>query len=122
MPDEELRRQRGALLKQHIEAAGFTQEKFAEMAGIQERTLKRYLAGDTSPDREDLAKMADALNISVDELLGRSPLTEEALTAEERELIVMVRRGWTVEAMQTLLNISKGFLDGSEHPEELAQN
>ena len=62
----------GAILKERIHSQGFTQEDFAEKAGIGYATLKKYLKGSTPYNIEILEKFADLLNCSYDYLMGKS--------------------------------------------------
>jgi len=59
-------------LKDVMRQRGFTQALLAEKADITEATISRYLAGVHSPKIEYIAKMAAALSVSIDYLLGLS--------------------------------------------------
>lgn len=63
-----------AVLKQK----GMTQKLLAEKAGITESAISHYLAGDRFPRSRTIARIAGALNISVDTLLGTKQDTPEA--------------------------------------------
>lgn len=51
---------------------GYNQEQLAEMAKISRISLARYEAGTIEPGAFALSRIADALNVSTDELLCRS--------------------------------------------------
>lgn len=63
----------GEILKKRIKEMGYTQEEFAEIAGISYGTLKKYLSGDSEYNRTNLIKIAKTLDCSYDYLLGESP-------------------------------------------------
>lgn len=84
------------------------QEQLAELASLNRVTVAKYEAGRVEPGAQALARIADALEVSVDALLGRSeevpvhrPQTIEAqivsggmdrLQKEQREQILAVVR------------------------------
>lgn len=51
---------------------GLTQKRLAENAGIAEITLRQYEAGKRTPRIEQINRLANALEVSVDYLLGYS--------------------------------------------------
>ena len=53
---------------------GFTQKELSAMLGIVLRAYQRYEAGDREPNVDTLIKLADFYGVSMDELLGRTPL------------------------------------------------
>lgn len=54
------------LLEQNI-----TQRQLSEMSHITEASVSRYVNGSRIPKTHELIKIADALNVSIDYLLGR---------------------------------------------------
>ena len=61
----------GQNLEYFREAAGLTQEKLAEMAGVSRNFIARLELGiSKNPEIKNLAAVADALNLSVDDLLA----------------------------------------------------
>lgn len=48
-----------------------SQKQLAELAGLTEATVSRYISGDREPKAETLADIATALHTSTDYLLGR---------------------------------------------------
>lgn len=48
-----------------------TQLQLAEIIGVDRTTVAKYETGAREPDLETLCKLAEALNVSTDELLGR---------------------------------------------------
>lgn len=65
----------GAILRERIKECKYTQEKFAEKAGIGHSTLKKYLNGTTPYSYDMLIKFAELLDCSYDYLLGYSKST-----------------------------------------------
>lgn len=65
---------------------GLSQDQLAELATLNRVTVAKYEAGRIEPGAQALARLADALDVSVDELLGRvEPAPEdEALAIRER--------------------------------------
>jgi transcriptional regulator with XRE-family HTH domain len=58
-------------LKTAREKKGFTQSQLAERAGLQPSAVSHFESGRRSPSFENLKKLADALGIAIDYLLGR---------------------------------------------------
>ena len=50
------------------------QTKLADVAGVSQPTVQRWLVGDKVPDANDLCRLADFFNVSVDAILGRAEL------------------------------------------------
>lgn len=61
---------------------GYSQEQFAELANLNRVTIAKYEAGKIEPGAQALTRMADAFEISVDELLGRSTQDQEKIDNE----------------------------------------
>ncbi len=95
-----------------------TQKQIAELLNISQQSYSDYENEKTQPDFETLIKIADALNVSIDYLLGRtdelggvitSPLspTVPALTDEERQLLDLFSRMDRAQKIQAL-----GYCEG----------
>ncbi len=78
----------GAVLKRRIKEKGYTQERFAEVAGVKHSTLKKYLSGKATYSYELLIIFADILDCSFEYLLGysQSPNPEHHEIAEQTRL------------------------------------
>ena len=50
--------------------AGLTQEALAEQVGVARRTIVKWESGESAPDLEAAARLAEALNISLDNLVS----------------------------------------------------
>lgn len=55
------------ILKCLLMKKSFTQGKLAETTGLSEATITHYIKGKTTPSKKNLAKIADALGVSVNE-------------------------------------------------------
>ena len=61
-------------LKEQRKLYGFTQREMAERLGVSQPSYIRYENGSAEPSQENLVKIADAFDVSVDYLLGRAEL------------------------------------------------
>ena len=68
-------------LKGLREENDMTQEQLAKVSGVSPRTIQRYECGTSRPRLDAAEKLAKALNISVDQLLG----TDGMLVAQAAE-------------------------------------
>jgi len=62
----------GEHLKNIRQSKNLTQKQLAELIGISERGIQNYEMGVRKPNFDIIIKLADALNISTDYLLGRT--------------------------------------------------
>ncbi|WP_186265897.1 helix-turn-helix domain-containing protein [Sphingorhabdus sp. SMR4y] len=62
----------GKRIKARIDEIGLTQKRVAELSGISSQRLGNYVQGTRPPDICTLAKIANALGVSVDWVLGLS--------------------------------------------------
>ncbi|HIU97432.1 MAG TPA: helix-turn-helix transcriptional regulator [Candidatus Ornithoclostridium faecigallinarum] len=61
----------GANLRRLRKARHISQERFAALVGATQRSMSHYERGESQPSLECLCRIADELDVSVDELLGR---------------------------------------------------
>ena len=66
--------------KQH----NITMKKLGELIGVTESAISMYENGKREPDLQTLCKLADALNVTTDELLGRAPFAVKTGTPPEK--------------------------------------
>lgn len=59
-------------LKQAVKDSGKSNKAIAELTGVSESTVSRYLSGEQSPPLDFVEKIADELKLSLDELTGNS--------------------------------------------------
>jgi transcriptional regulator with XRE-family HTH domain len=75
-------------------ARGLRQRDVAEALEVETPTIQRWETGARTPNAKDLAKLADVLEVSVDELLGRQPPADRPTTLplpNEEQLAVAIR-------------------------------
>lgn len=79
----------GERLKQFREARGLTQEQLAIAIGVAKTTVTGYERGNREPDVAKIKKLAAALGVSGDELLGTgqekkpTPVSESGLSEKD---------------------------------------
>jgi len=71
-----------------MDKKGYNQAELSRRSGVSKSSLSRYLGGDEMPATK-LAAIADALGMTVDELLGIKHAVE--LSPDESELIALFR-------------------------------
>lgn len=82
-----------------------TQKEIADMLGKSEASVSNYNKPDKYPLVENLIKIADFLDVSTDELLGRNKPTEEQsknLTEQQKYLIKLTNQ-FNDEYMEKLI-------------------
>ena len=66
--------------KEFRQARGYTQEKVAEMLRTTQQTVARWESGRAEPSLAALRDLAVIFSTSVDDLLGRNPFSDAAVT------------------------------------------
>jgi len=97
----------GNRLRKMREEARLTQDELAEMADLGVIQINRYENGKTEPNGEIIVRLAKALNVSSDYLLGLSDDPTPAflsggLNARERAIVSAVRRGERMKAIRII--------------------
>ena len=93
----------GERIRKERKAAGLTQKKLGELAGIAEPTIRKYELGKLNPKLETRIKIANAMNIPVEKLtesgLRRRRVDEDApeLSPEKAVLELLSCLGYDVE-------------------------
>ena len=100
-------------LRTIIRQLGVTQAWLAEKAETTEATVSRYLTGIHSPRIELIAKMATALNVSVDYLLGlsESSIPNEPPTPEMRAIISSYSRASAFSRKMVWMQLEPAMTD-----------
>ena len=75
-------------LRDIIESRGVTQSWLAEKTGATEATISRYLSGVHKPNLEIVARIAQALNVSIDYIMDLS-LSPTPYKEPEREIVIL---------------------------------
>lgn len=103
-------------LVQLRKARGMSQEELAEKVGVSRQAVSKWETGDAQPDYVKLMALADALEVSLDDLCGRqtpSAPAGQAAPAPERP---PKKRGWVfwlVAALAAVLLLGAGVVVGS---------
>ncbi|MFZ4814781.1 MAG: helix-turn-helix domain-containing protein [Phototrophicaceae bacterium] len=96
----------GKRLQWAREVQGHTQKSLAELLNMGEKQIWRYENEKTKPAGEDVARIAKALDVSTDYLLGITddplPHHHENLSPRESEVLAAMRRGDTMTAIRVL--------------------
>ena len=69
-------------LNQTLQKQNITQRQLSELTGITEQSISRYANGSRTPKTPELIKIADALDVSIDYLLGRINITVEDIVTQ----------------------------------------
>jgi transcriptional regulator with XRE-family HTH domain len=98
-------------LREAREKKGLSQRELGEQCGVSNRMIYRYEGNNADPSSTILMKMAIALGVSTDYLLGlvaapTETLQDENMTEEERRLLQSYRQG----DMATLMAIGSDRL------------
>lgn len=62
----------GARIRDIRKDAGMSQDQLAELASLNRVTIAKYESGKVEPGAHALSRIADALDVTVDDLLGRT--------------------------------------------------
>jgi transcriptional regulator with XRE-family HTH domain len=94
------------------EQSHHSMDSFSEFLGISKSQVYRWERGDSEPSAQLLADLARKLGVTADYLLGlvempHQMLTEEELTPGERKVLIAIRAGMTLEAIEAILAIKK---------------
>lgn len=98
-----------------------SQEKFGELAGVSQRTVAFWEAGERMPSHATISTLADRLGVSVDYLLGRTDEkgTKKQPTAQSGELLADIISRVQVLPDPALSRLSD-FLEGLQAGQEIA--
>ncbi|WP_176087544.1 helix-turn-helix domain-containing protein [Leptospira alexanderi] len=66
---------------------GFSQENLAKMVGLHKNHIGRYERGDSQPTADKIRKLADALGVSGDVLLGNTTQDQAKIQIGDRDLL-----------------------------------
>lgn len=95
-------------LKQLLQDRKLKQADLCRMTGIQTSLMSEYLGGKKSPTIRNAILIADALNISLDTLVGKKIDFDEKYTPHEREMIAHYRERPELQpAIDILLGINE---------------
>lgn len=94
-------------LREYMDKRGQNPESLEELVSVSERQIWRWLKGEFTPNVDALGRVAQALEVSADYLLGLSDdptpaLKVDNLTADERDVLSAMRRGEKLEAIRII--------------------
>ena len=108
----------GERIRELRKARGLNQEQLAELASLNRVTVAKYESGRIEPGAQALSRIADALEVTTDALLGRSDEIPEAVprprTAEARIISGGIDR-MSKEQREQVLNVVRAMF--ASHPE-----
>lgn len=99
-----------------------SQEKFGELAGVSQRTVAFWEAGERMPSHAVISALADRLDVSVDYLLGRSDekaKTKKQPAVQDGELLENIISRVRVLPDPALSRLSD-FLEGLQAGQEIS--
>lgn len=108
----------GNRIRELRKARNLNQDQLAEMASLNRVTIAKYETGKIEPGAQALARIADALEVSTDVLLGRSDepvqIADRPKTLEARIISGGVDK-LPKEQRETILNVIRAM--HANHPE-----
>jgi transcriptional regulator with XRE-family HTH domain len=106
----------GSRLQKLREVRGLTQAELGRRAGIAAASVSHFETGQRAPSLESLVKLADALEVSADALLGRADMTVPAGTQVDPIFLQASRA--SAETLDTLKRVTAAILSGVERREK----
>lgn len=108
----------GKLIAELRKQKGFTQQQLADQLNLSNKTISKWESGVGSPDVANLPVLADALGVTVDELLrGEVALRTEAETSDspkpietKRELTPVQKKERAIIALAACVGAVLGIL------------
>lgn len=99
-------------LKEVREANGHTLESMAELLGVSKQQVWRWEMGKNEPSATAVSDISKHFGVTADYLLGHvdkphQMLAEEDLTPSERKVLMAMRAGLTLDAIEAVLANSK---------------
>ena len=101
------------ILQQTRKARGWSQEELAARVCVSRQAVSKWETGDAMPDLPKLLSLADALDISLDALCGRSVATGDTPSAAETTAATTAKKGhkhtvWVALCLLLLLCLPVG--------------
>ena len=75
----------GERIREQRRKKGLSQERLAEMTGVSRQAVTKWEAGQTAPSTENLFRLADIFDVSVDALMGTTVKQKQAAPAEQTD-------------------------------------
>ena len=118
----------GDRIREARKKIGLNQEELAELARLNRVTVAKYESGKVEPGAQALSRIADALEVTVDQLLGRDPLEgqqsqqitpktiEARILAQAVDQMTKEERERALEAMKLIfVNYTTNFEKGTQN-------
>ena len=105
-------------LKIYRKERGLTQTQVADAVGLGRQAYAYYEKGEREPSTETLCRLADFFEVSIDELLGRTPQLFDDARVDRPEIMELYEL-MTPQQQSNLINYARGMLAASA-PEEAA--
>ncbi len=80
------------------------QVDFAKMLGVSQATVSGWESEKYQPDRDTLIKIASYFDVSVDYLIGNSPVKKEKKKGVQIPVLGEVRAGYPMEAVENIID------------------
>lgn len=112
----------GTKIRELRTAAGLSQEQLAELSSLNRVTIAKYEAGRVEPGAQALSRIADALDVSADVLLGKEAPSQEKRpkTAESRIISECVDKMTKEDRERALALMRAVYADYFEKAEKMA--
>lgn len=98
---------------QYLQTKGITAYKVAKETGIPQGQMNKWKNGKGTPTAENLVKIADYLDCSIDFLLGRS--NTELDEPEDEHRLIKAYRQLTDEAKDTILSTAELYAQSPKY-------
>lgn len=92
-------------MREFRKAAGLTMKQLGEIVGMSESTISLYERGFHEPDIETMTRIADALHVSIDRLLGREQ--QEKPASPTISIVARGMEGMTEEEQQRFIAMAR---------------
>ena len=103
----------GGKIKEVRESRNLTQDQLAELASLNRVTIAKYESGKVEPGAHALSRIADALEVSADALLGRSEeIPELRPISTEARIVSGAMDRMPPEDREKALNVLKAVYAG----------
>lgn len=93
----------GSRIQGLLDKKSISRKEFAEMTGLTEAAISRYCTGSREPKSITLSTIANALDVSVDELLG-TPCEDPQTLDDAMRLVARSAKDIPAEKKRELIN------------------
>ncbi|MFD2253055.1 XRE family transcriptional regulator [Lactococcus formosensis subsp. bovis] len=112
MNDKEINKYIGSKIREFRKIKGLTQKELAGLVGVKNSGISNYEQGIRIPKRDFLFKVANALNVSIDDFFPKTNLSEDEVpTSPLIEKTIDNMKKLTEEHQENVLKFSKMQLD-----------